>query len=87
MEGISVGSIAQIKASNPPLDVVKKIKVAMEVDLQDLYQEALNELSASNNILSREDARRVGFEAFYDICSIQITRMRAPCPLPHDRYY
>ncbi|PVF93995.1 hypothetical protein CPB86DRAFT_789512 [Serendipita vermifera] len=76
MEDISEGSLQQLKASKPPLNPIRMIKVALGVDSRELYQEAVNELAKSQDMMSLEDARLIGIEAFYDICSLQLERER-----------
>ncbi|CAG8711347.1 15418_t:CDS:1, partial [Acaulospora colombiana] len=76
MEDIHEGSLQQLRASTPPLNPIRMIRVALEVDSQELYQEAVNELAKTDNMVSLEEARHIGIEAFYEICSLQLKRER-----------
>jgi hypothetical protein len=74
MDDISAGSIKQLKASKPPLNAIKMIKVAREVDAKDLYRDAVNELGGRDDMISLEDARKIGIEVFHEIYSLQLDR-------------
>jgi hypothetical protein len=74
MDDIYAGSIKQLKHCDPPLNAVEMIRVALKVNAQDLYRQAVNEIADSDEILSREDARKIGHEALYDVYALQMGR-------------
>jgi hypothetical protein len=74
MDDIGAGSIKQLKASKPPLNAIEMIKVAMTVDAKDLYRGAVNDLGGRDDMITLEDAHKIGIEAFHEIYFLQLSR-------------
>jgi hypothetical protein len=81
MEGIELGALQQLQRSKPSLDMVDLMVLAQKVDSQELYQTALNHLAQRDQILSLEDAQKIGVTAFHDVVTMEhvyFTRSRRP---------
>jgi len=81
MEGIELGALHQLQRSRPPLDMVDLMVLAQKVDSQELYQTALHHLAQRDQMLSLEDAQKIGVTAFHDVVTMEhvyFTRSRRP---------
>ncbi|PVF94004.1 hypothetical protein CPB86DRAFT_766635 [Serendipita vermifera] len=72
MVEIELGALKRLKIARPPLDMVTMMQVAQKVDSQELYHIALNQLARKDDVISLEDANRVGIKALHDIFSMYV---------------
>lgn len=81
MDGIELSALHQLQRSKPPLDMVDLMVLAQKVDSQDLYQTALHNLAQRDQLISLEDAQKIGVTAFHDVMTMEhvyFTRSRRP---------
>jgi hypothetical protein len=72
MVDIELGALKRLKAARPSLDMVTMMELSLMVDSQELYQIALNALARRDDVISLEDANRIGIKAFHDIFSLYV---------------
>jgi hypothetical protein len=71
MDGIELSALDQLRNAEPPLDMIDLMVVAQTVGSEELYQQALNSLAQRDQILSLEEAQRIGLRAFHDVTTTE----------------
>ncbi|CAG7854807.1 SubName: Full=Uncharacterized protein {ECO:0000313/EMBL:CCA68695.1} [Serendipita indica DSM 11827] len=67
MAAIEIEAMKGLQEACPPLDMVELMIVAQHVGSDELYNIALQSLAQRDQMLSFEEAEKIGFEAFYDV--------------------
>lgn len=79
MEGIELSALQQLRDTIPSLDDVDMMVLAQKVDSEELYHSALQSLAQRDQVLSLEDAQKIGIKAFHDVVTtehVYFTRSR-----------
>jgi hypothetical protein len=71
MEGIELSALQQLQRSKPSLDMVDLMVLGQKVDSQELYETALHHLAQRDQMLSLEEARKIGITAFHDVVTME----------------
>jgi hypothetical protein len=81
MDGIELSALRRLRKAKPPLDMVELMVVAQTVGSEELYQQALNSLAQRDQMLSLEEAQKIGLKAFHDVMTtehVYFVRARRP---------
>jgi len=81
MDGIELSALRQLRKAKPPLDMVELMVVAQTVGSEELYQLALSSLAQRDQMLSLEEAQKIGLKAFHDVMTtehVYFVRQRRP---------
>ncbi|KAG8781064.1 hypothetical protein FRC15_009056 [Serendipita sp. 397] len=71
MAGMEADAIKGLKQARPPLDMVQLMIIAQKVQSDELYQLALQSLAQRDQMLSLEEAQRIGLKAFHDVVTTE----------------
>ena len=81
MDGIELSALSQLRNAKPRLDMVDLMVVAQRVASEELYQLALTSLAQRDQMLSLEEAQKIGLKAFHDVMTtehVYFVRKRRP---------
>ncbi|KAG8805434.1 hypothetical protein FRC17_005521 [Serendipita sp. 399] len=71
MARMEMDAVRGLKQAKPPLDMVEMMVIAQKVQSDDLYQLALQSLAQREQVLSLEEAQRIGLKAFHDVITTE----------------
>lgn len=81
MDGIELSALRQLQNAKPALDMVDLMVVAQMVGSEELYQKALQSLAQRDQMLSLEEAQKIGLRAFHEVMTtehVYYVRQRRP---------
>lgn len=74
MSAIESNALSGIQQSDPALDPVEMVVLSIQIDSDELYKSAIEELARRNDFLSLEKAHKIGIKATYDVMAAKISR-------------
>ena len=88
MDGIELSALKQLRKAVPSLNMVELMLVAQTVGSEELYQLALGSLAQRDQMLSLEEAQKIGLKAFHDVMTtehVYFVRQRRPIETKYAR--
>jgi hypothetical protein len=67
MEAIEVSALKKLRNSQPALNKADLLVLAQKVGSNELYQEALESFVKQDQMISIQDAEKIGLNAFHDV--------------------